>query len=154
MQVYQDARAFNRAIRGSLASIPKWDGVWTMNAPLGAPVGMSNTDRRQLRDAALSIVLNIAEGQGRTTPGDRRHFATIARGSLYEVVSCLTILQDDGVLDPAQVAAFRAQAAALLGQINGLIARPGGTPAAPRETSAAKPHKTRAAPLRETRGTR
>ena len=41
----------------------------------------------QLRRAVVSIPSNIAEGNGRTSPKELVHFLSIARGSVYEVVT-------------------------------------------------------------------
>ena len=46
--------------------------------------------RNQLERASSSIVLNLAEGQGRRTTADQRHFFTIAYGSAKE---CKAILE-------------------------------------------------------------
>jgi len=46
----------------------------------------------QLVRAACSVPNNIAEGQGRYTSRDRRHYLVQARGSLYEVDTQLEIL--------------------------------------------------------------
>ena len=48
----------------------------------------------QMRRAAVSILCNIAEGQGRWTAGDQCHFYNIARGSLLELETQLFIAAD------------------------------------------------------------
>ena len=48
----------------------------------------------QLGRAALSIPLNIAEGSGRAHDKERRQFYLIARGSSFECVPLLTLLEE------------------------------------------------------------
>lgn len=47
----------------------------------------------QLRRAALSIVSNIAEGSGRRGHRDQGNFYSISRGSVYESVNILKLLE-------------------------------------------------------------
>jgi four helix bundle protein len=52
--------------------------------------------RDQLRRAASSIVLNLAEGRGKLTPKDQRRFFSIAMGSVREcqAILILELLED------------------------------------------------------------
>jgi four helix bundle protein len=50
----------------------------------------------QLKRAALSIPLNIAEGSGKFTNPDRKNFFIIARASLFESVAILDIMCLEG----------------------------------------------------------
>ena len=47
----------------------------------------------QLFRTSLSIPLNIAEGNGRWHKGDKRNFFWIARGSVFECVPLIQLLQ-------------------------------------------------------------
>jgi four helix bundle protein len=50
--------------------------------------------RMQIERAALSITSNIAEGFGRQSTKDKKHFYVMARGSAYEVQNQLLVLRD------------------------------------------------------------
>ena len=53
----------------------------------------------QLTRAALSIPLNIAEGNGRWSRNERKHFFRIARGSVFEIVPIVQVLSEQCHLD-------------------------------------------------------
>ncbi len=48
----------------------------------------------QLKRSCISVALNLAEGVGRMTPADKRHFYVMARGSVNESVALLKIMKD------------------------------------------------------------
>ncbi len=53
----------------------------------------------QLRRATLSITLNIAEGAGRLTSRDKRHYYVISRGSAFESVSIIELLFEQNQIE-------------------------------------------------------
>jgi four helix bundle protein len=57
--------------------------------------------KNQLERASLSIILNIAEGSGRKTKPAKKNFMIIARGSVFECVAILDLLQQACLLDQA-----------------------------------------------------
>lgn len=50
--------------------------------------------KQQIERSSLSITSNIAEGFGRQTMADKRHFYIVARGSAYEVQNQLVLGRD------------------------------------------------------------
>lgn len=60
----------------------------------------------QVRRAALSISTNIAEGTGREGEKASRHFFNIAKGSVYEVVSLLHVMQSRGYIPGKEYSAL------------------------------------------------
>ena len=57
----------------------------------------------QLRRAATSVSLNIAEGCSRRTGADRRRFFEISRGSVVEIDSILDLFSDLGYCNLEQM---------------------------------------------------
>ncbi len=55
--------------------------------------------RDQLLRASQSIPLNIAEGNGKASDGDRRRFFEIARGSALECAAIQDVLQVCGAIE-------------------------------------------------------
>jgi four helix bundle protein len=57
----------------------------------------------QLRRAATSIPLNIAEAAGKTSTNDRAHFHSIARGSAMECGAILDVVRLLAVIPDADI---------------------------------------------------
>jgi len=76
----------------------------------------------QLRRAAISIPSNIAEGQGRLTPGEFRQFLGHARGSLLETETQILMAGRLQYLDQEQVDRLVKRSAEVGRILNGLIA--------------------------------
>lgn len=55
--------------------------------------------KSQLRRASFSVMLNIAEGSGRSTNRDKRNFLVISRGSVFECVAIFDYLKDLNQID-------------------------------------------------------
>ncbi len=77
----------------------------------------------QVRRAAVSVPSNIAEGQGRLSEKEFRHFLGLTRGSLMEVETQLQIAENLAYVEQEPSLQLR-QSAAEVGKIlNGLIAK-------------------------------
>ncbi|MBK9109192.1 MAG: four helix bundle protein [Saprospiraceae bacterium] len=55
----------------------------------------------ELKRATLSIQLNLAEGTGRFSPKEKKHFFTVARSSAFECVAILDVLKGMRMIDDA-----------------------------------------------------
>ena len=75
----------------------------------------------QLIRASLSISANIAEGNGRFTGPDRRHFFGISRGSIQECVPLLELAKRRNLLTPDQHETFKNDLEAIAKMLSGLI---------------------------------
>jgi four helix bundle protein len=53
-----------------------------------------NSLKKQIERAAISITSNIAEGFGRQSIQDKKHFYIIARGSVFELQNQLLLARD------------------------------------------------------------
>jgi four helix bundle protein len=77
--------------------------------------------RDQLRRAAMSIPLNIAEGQGRLHVKEKRQFYNTARGSLLECIPLLQICNKLGLIDNNEYDRLYSLANEIGKMLNGLI---------------------------------
>ncbi len=91
---YRDLIVWQKAIR--LVTV-------VYSATKGFPTSETYGLTSQIRRAAVSIPSNIAEGQGRLTKKDFRHFLGQARGSLLELETQLYIANELKFLAPAEL---------------------------------------------------
>jgi four helix bundle protein len=105
--VWQKAMALARQACALTAGLPKDEAYGLLS---------------QMRRAAVSIPSNIAEGHGRLTDLQFRHFLGNARGSLNELEKQSQLAADLGYLDKQSVRSLMDQGTEVARLINGLIA--------------------------------
>jgi four helix bundle protein len=89
----------------------------TANFPRCETYGITS----QIRRASVSVASNIAEGQGRLTSGEFRHFLGQARGSLLEAETQLAIALDLGFLERPDYEALERESYQVLGLLDRLL---------------------------------
>lgn len=75
----------------------------------------------QLFRAALSVPLNIAEGNGRWHKGDKRNFFWIARGSVFECVPIIEVLRIKKLISPEEHEIYHVRLERMGKMLSGLI---------------------------------
>ncbi|HUI26484.1 MAG TPA: four helix bundle protein [Candidatus Kryptonia bacterium] len=100
LEVFQLALEFARMVYAMTKTFPK-EEVFGLTA--------------NVRRAATSIALNIAEGAGRGTRRDFMHFIDVATGSLFETVASFLIAERLGYVKPSDLDELR-EAADKLGR--------------------------------------
>jgi len=106
LKVYRAAVSFCAWVTGQLEVIP---------AKYAA--------KDQLDRASTSIVLNLAEGNGKRSYPDRSRFFDIARGSAVECAACLDMLVVRRVLSDVLAEEGKNQLLEIVSMTAGLIAR-------------------------------
>lgn len=106
LTVWQDARLFTNKIY-----------QLTKDFPSNEKFGLTN----QLRRAALSICLNIAEGSDRKSDAEFKRFLRMAISSCEEVVTALYIALDQKYIDKKNFDIIYEDANRLVAKINALV---------------------------------
>ena len=104
--VWQKAMGLARSAYAQAAMLPKSESYGLLG---------------QIRRAAVSFPSNIAEGHGRLTDMQFRHFLGNARGSVYELRTQFQLAADLGLLDRKSVMDLMDQSAEVARLLNGLI---------------------------------
>ena len=101
LRVYQTAKSMVKEVNRLAAKIPRdqMDLVW------------------QLRRAARSVVLNIAEGAGEVAPKEKARIYRIAKRSAFETIAALDLALDDNYVKPADLNTVLEQLDALIGML-------------------------------------
>lgn len=105
--VWQKAMALAQEVYGTSEELPKPEAYGLVN---------------QIRRAAVSIPSNIAEGYGRLTDSQFRHFLGNARGSLYEMQTQLELAANLGYLDNKTEKQLIERGSEVARLVNGLLA--------------------------------
>ena len=86
-----------------------------------------NTDRKhyrlleQIEASSTSIAMNIAEGKGRFSNKEFKHFLYISRGSLYETMTLLEIFRRKKWISDQQFVQLESESKEIVSMIKGLI---------------------------------
>jgi four helix bundle protein len=75
----------------------------------------------QMRRAAVSVPCNLAEGQGRTSKKEFRHFLSLSCGSLLELETQVQLAADLGFLNADHSKLLFSKTEELLRMLNGLM---------------------------------
>jgi four helix bundle protein len=105
-EVYQDAKKFRKLIRKYLHKIPKSEQYKLID---------------QIDRAALSVVLNIAEGSGKKTDKDFANFLQISAGSVNEVIAGFDIALDDQHITQIEYNEIKTLGASVVNQLGGFM---------------------------------
>ncbi|RYY87574.1 MAG: four helix bundle protein [Chitinophagaceae bacterium] len=76
---------------------------------------------QQIRRAATSVHLNIAEGCSRKSEAERKRYFEVSRGSLIEVDAALDVAEDLDYVNKEKVSELGAAIIATFKQLSGLI---------------------------------
>jgi len=93
--------------------------IYVISEKLPSKYRFSFTD--QLVRAGLSITNNIAEGCGRVTIQDQKHFYVMAKGSVYETVNILIVLSEMNLVPPDQLESLINKGDEICRMLTGLI---------------------------------
>jgi len=74
----------------------------------------------QIRRAAISILLNLAEGSGRNSDKDFNRFINISIGSVYEVIAGLDIALDNNLISKRNYQELYKKSESIKNQLGGL----------------------------------
>lgn len=106
LRAYQDALQFVAWVSPLIEDLP---------AKLAA--------KDQLDRASTSVVLNLAEGNGKRSHPDRCRYFDIARGSVVECAACLDVLVVKNRMAAADAAVGKEKLLGIVSMVAGLIAR-------------------------------
>jgi four helix bundle protein len=112
MKTFEDLDAFQ-------AALVLIDDVYEVTAffPQAEQYGLTS----QMRRAATSVASNIAEGQGRLTPGEWRQMLSHARGSLFELQAQIIVAERLRFLNQANGELLRNRIREAARPLSGLI---------------------------------
>ena len=105
LDVWQVSRAFVKEVYRLLAQFPDFEMYNLTN---------------QIRRAAVSVSLNIAEGTSRNSWREQSRFSEVAYGSLLEVYCSLLIAKDLGYIDENDLSGISVRIQELSNKLNAL----------------------------------